>query len=288
VTAVGITQRILEVYFAVFMAIGVGSTALIARHIGANQIQRARQVAKQSVLLASWVGIAFRMATLFFAEPILRVMGAEPAVLHQGAIYLRVVAVPSLIISLMFILGSLLRGAGDTMSPMKAGLWMNGVHIALDYPLIFGLGPLPGFGIAGAAAATVLAGVFGVWLLIRYLRRSPTRLGQEWPQGWSPNRPVLRSITGIPGSPGFVHGTNRPTLSKAFGTSIWPFGITPTGSTTAFTWIVGISKRVGTKPTESFLFSVVSRCSRTAVRSVPGLVSAAVPGLVSGFASGGF
>lgn len=203
VTAVGITQRILEVYFAVFMAIGVGSTALIARHIGANQIQRARQIAKQSVLLASWVGIAFGMATLFFAEPILRVMGAEPAVLHQGAIYLRVVAVPSLIISLMFILGSLLRGAGDTMSPMKAGFWMNGVHIALDYLLIFGLGPLPGFGIAGAAAATVLARVFGVWLLIRYLRRSPTCLGQEWPQGWSPNWPVLLSITEI-GTPAAV------------------------------------------------------------------------------------
>ncbi|BCU80990.1 MATE family efflux transporter [Polycladomyces abyssicola] len=201
VSAVGITQRILELYFAVFMAIGVGSTALIARYIGANQIEQARRVAKQSILLASWVGIVFGIATLFFAEPILQMMGAEPAVLHQGTIYFRVVAVPSLFISLTFILGSLLRGTGDTVSPMKAGLWMNGVHIALDYLLIFGLGPLPGFGIAGAAAATVLARVFGLWLLIRSLRR--TRLGKEWPQGWKPDRQVLRSITGI-GTPAAI------------------------------------------------------------------------------------
>jgi putative MATE family efflux protein len=201
VSAVGITQRILELYFAVFMAIGVGSTALIARYIGANQIEQARRVAKQSILLASWVGIVFGIATLFFAEPLLQMMGAEPAVLYQGTIYFRVVAVPSLFISLTFILGSLLRGAGDTVSPMKAGLWMNGVHIALDYLLIFGLGSLPGFGIAGAAAATVLARVFGLWLLIRSLRR--TSLGQEWSQGWKPDRQVLRSITGI-GTPAAI------------------------------------------------------------------------------------
>jgi putative MATE family efflux protein len=201
VSAVGITQRILELYFAVFMAIGVGSTALIARYIGANQIEQARRVAKQSILLASWVGIVFGIATLFFAEPLLQMMGAEPAVLNQGTIYFRVVAVPSLFISLTFILGSLLRGAGDTVSPMKAGLWMNGVHIALDYLLIFGLGSLPGFGIAGAAAATVLARVFGLWLLIRSLRR--TSLGQEWSQGWKPDRQVLRSITGI-GTPAAI------------------------------------------------------------------------------------
>jgi putative MATE family efflux protein len=203
VSAVGITQMILQVYYAIFMAIGVGSTALIAKHIGANQIEEARKIAKQSVLLASWIGIAFGMITLLSAEPILRLMGAEPSVLDQGVIYFRIVAVPSLFISLMFTLGSLLRGAGDTVSPMKAGIWMNVVHVALDYLLIFGLGPFPGFSVAGAAAATVLARVFGVVLLFKYLRESSKGIGKEWSKGWKPDRPILLSITRI-GTPAAI------------------------------------------------------------------------------------
>ncbi|SFJ81227.1 MATE family efflux transporter [Thermoflavimicrobium dichotomicum] len=197
VSAVGITQTILQVYFAVFMAIGVGSTSLIARAIGANNIKEAQKVAKQSVLLSSWIGILFGLITLFFAEPILRLMGAEPAVLQQGTIYFRIVAVPSIFISLMFGLGSLLRGVGDTVSPMKAGFWMNGIHILLDYVLIFGLGPLPGFGIVGAAVATVVSRVVGVAILWIQLRKSETNIGKGWSRGWKADRSVLRSMIQI-------------------------------------------------------------------------------------------
>jgi putative MATE family efflux protein len=203
VSAVGITQTILQVYFAIFMAIGVGTTALIAKHVGANRLPDAREVAKQSILLSSGLGLLFGLITLFFAEPILKLMGSGPAVLHQGTIYFTWVAIPSIFMSLMFGLGSMLRGAGDTVSPMKAGLWMNAIHLLLDYILIFGLGPIPKLEIVGAAIATVLSRVFGVVLLYMYLKKSKTQIGQEWQGGWAVNKKILLSIAGI-GTPAAI------------------------------------------------------------------------------------
>ncbi|TCP62140.1 MATE family efflux transporter [Baia soyae] len=197
VSAIGITQTILQVYFAVFMAIGVGSTSLIAKAIGANDIQKAQTVAKQSVLLSVWIGVIFGIVTLFVAEPLLRAFGAESSVLEQGVIYLRFVAVPSIVISLMFGLGSLLRGAGDTVSPMKAGIWMNVIHLVLDYIFIFGLGPIPELGVTGAAIATVLSRIVGIILLWKHLQKSKTNIGKGWSKGWKSDRSILKTIAHI-------------------------------------------------------------------------------------------
>jgi putative MATE family efflux protein len=173
VTAVGITNAILAVYMAVFMAIGIGASALIARAVGAGEWERAKEIAKQSTLISSVAGLLFGIVTFFFAEPLLRLMGAETKVIATGVIYFRIVAVPSIFISLMFIFGSILRAAGDTKMPMKVSVWINLLHIVLDYILIFGLFHIPGFGIAGAAWATVLVRVFGTIALYYAIKKSP-------------------------------------------------------------------------------------------------------------------
>ncbi|MBP1154220.1 MULTISPECIES: MATE family efflux transporter [unclassified Paenibacillus] len=172
VAAVGVTNAILAVYLAIFLAIGVGTSSLIARSIGAGEVQLAKKIAEQSTFLAIVVGIIFGIITLFFAEPLLRLMGAAPRVTSEGAVYFRIVGVSSVFISLMTIFGSILRSAGDTKTPMKVGLWINILHIILDYVLIFGVAVLPGFGLAGAAWASVVARVVGTVLLFLYIRRS--------------------------------------------------------------------------------------------------------------------
>jgi putative MATE family efflux protein len=172
VAAVGVTNAILAVYLAVFMAMGVGTSSLIAKNVGAGNLDRAKAIARQSTWISASLGIVFGVITLFFAEPLLRIMGAEPNVLAQGAVYFRIVAVPSIFISLMTVFGSILRAAGDTKTPMKVGIWVNLIHIVLDYVLIFGIGAWAGWGIAGAAWATVLVRVIGTVALYVYIRRS--------------------------------------------------------------------------------------------------------------------
>ncbi|MFD1776150.1 MATE family efflux transporter [Paenibacillus rhizophilus] len=172
VAAVGVTNAIMAVYIAVFMAMGVGTSSLIARSVGAGEIHKAKAIARQSTWISALLGLAFGIITLFFAEPLLRLMGAEPHVLADSVVYFRIVAVPSIFISLMTVFGSILRAAGDTKTPMKVGLWINMVHIALDYVLIFGLFGWAGWGIAGAAWATSAVRVIGSVALFIYIRKS--------------------------------------------------------------------------------------------------------------------
>ncbi|MFS0566732.1 MULTISPECIES: MATE family efflux transporter [Brevibacillus] len=172
VTAVGVTNAILAVYLAVFLAMGVGTSALIAKSVGAGNLVKAKSIARQSTLLSALLGILFGLLTFLFAEPLLRLMGAEGSILADGVTYFRIVAVPSIFISLMMIFGSILRAAGDTKTPMKVGIWINLIHIVLDYVLIFGFLGITGYGIAGAAWATVIARAVGTIALYHKIQKS--------------------------------------------------------------------------------------------------------------------
>lgn len=193
VTAVGVANTVLAVYIAIFMAIGVGASSLIARHIGAGNVVLAKGVAKQSTIISAALGLLFGVISFFFAEPLLRVMGAESKVVADGALYFRIVAVPSIFISLMFIFGSILRAAGDTKTPMKVSWWINIIHIGLDYVLIFGLLGWNGLGIAGAAWATVIVRILGTLALYYYIQKSKVAFSL-WKDGFSRTNPFTKPI----------------------------------------------------------------------------------------------
>ena len=172
VTAVGIANTVLAIYIAIFMAIGVGTSSLIARAIGSRNINKAKDIANKSTILSIIVGLILGIVSILFSKQLLMIMGANKEVLNQATLYFQIVSIPSIFISLMFSLSSILRGAGDTKSPMKIGWWVNAIHIILDYILIFGISFIPGLGIIGAAIATVIARLIGVVLTIFYLKKS--------------------------------------------------------------------------------------------------------------------
>lgn len=172
VAAVGVANAMVLIAMAIFMSLAVAGSSLITRSIGAGDIKAAAATAKQATFLTIGVGLVFGTVSLFFAEPILRIMGTEPAVLADAVTYFRIIAVPSVFIGLMIIFGGILRASGDTKTPMKVSLWINIIHIVLDYLLIFGIGSLSGLGIAGAAVATLIVRVIGSVLLFSAVRNS--------------------------------------------------------------------------------------------------------------------
>lgn len=175
VTAVGIANTILAVYIAVLMAISIGTSSLISRKVGAEDYDSARMIAKKATVLSILFGLLFGLVTLLFAEPLLKVMGTTDEVTAIAATYFKIVGIPSFLIALMFTFGSILRAAGDTITPMKVGVWMNIIHLVLDYILIFGIGPMTGLGVAGAALATVISRFISVLML--YKKVQATSLG---------------------------------------------------------------------------------------------------------------
>ncbi|MBM7707679.1 putative MATE family efflux protein [Chryseomicrobium aureum] len=171
VSAVGITNAVLAIYFALFMAIGVAANVRIANFLGANQPEKARHISQQSIILAILFGVLTGLATWFFAEPLLRLMGIEEEVLELGSLYFRIVGIPSIIMSLMFVMSAILRGAGDTKTPMMISIVINGINAVLDYVLIFGFLFIPELGIVGAAIATVISRLIGSLALFYYVNK---------------------------------------------------------------------------------------------------------------------
>ncbi|SFK45565.1 MatE protein [Marinilactibacillus piezotolerans] len=76
VTAVGVTNTILNVYLAVFIALGVGASALIAQYLGANKEKESQKITNQSVVLALVVGLIFSLVSLFFWKTVVSDYGS--------------------------------------------------------------------------------------------------------------------------------------------------------------------------------------------------------------------
>ncbi|MBM7578524.1 MULTISPECIES: MATE family efflux transporter [Jeotgalibacillus] len=197
VSAVGVTNAVLAIYFALFMALGVAVNIYVANSIGAKQVERARHIAQQAIIIAIVIGIVTGIITLFFAEPLLTLMGIEDDVLQAGSTYFRIVAIPSIFMSLMFVLSAILRGVGDTKSPMKISIMINIVNAVLDYVFIFGFWFIPELGIIGAAIATVISRILGTIGLLMYIRKTKEIKFKK--SYWKPDKDHLVELLSLGG-----------------------------------------------------------------------------------------
>lgn len=197
VAAVGITNLIMNTYIAFFIALGVGTVAIVSRNIGANEFENANNAVKQSIILALGVGISFGIINFIFAKDILLFLGAEERVIKYALPYFYSVAVPAVFLCLMLILSSSLRGAGDTKTPMKIAIVSNIINIVLDYVLIFGIFDFKGLGILGAGIATTVSRIVGVSLLLIKINGNETRLHINIFDKWEIRKDVMQSIAKI-------------------------------------------------------------------------------------------
>jgi putative MATE family efflux protein len=171
VAAVGFTESVLTVVFGVAIGLSMSTTALVARRIGEKDPERAAVAAAQAIWLGVFVSVVFAFAGAVGAPQILRIMGAEPGVVEQGAVYTAVILGSSVAIFQLFLLNAVFRGAGDAAVALRVLVYSNGLNIVLDPCLIFGLGPFPELGLLGAAIATTVGRTAGVvyqlWILFR-------------------------------------------------------------------------------------------------------------------------
>lgn len=166
IAAVGLASTVYFVASMVFSSLNIASASIIARHVGAKEMSKAQTVAGQSILLSLMLGVTVSPFLVIFARKLLVIMSAEPIVVDLGVGYLQIVSGFMVFRLIMLACSGILRGAGDTKTPMKVTLVINIINVLFNWLLIYGIGPFPRLGVSGVGYATVISYFIGTGLLV--------------------------------------------------------------------------------------------------------------------------
>jgi MATE family multidrug resistance protein len=166
----------------VFNFLGISTQTEVARALGRHDTERAGQIVSLALLVGMACGVLVILLVTAFAEEITTFMGAEPSVQAPAVTYIRVRMFGAPAVIGTFILLAALRGLQAMRAQLIVAVGINVINIALDGPLIFGLGPIPALDVAGAALASTLAQWIGMtWALWMVARRLPLQVHLHGP-----------------------------------------------------------------------------------------------------------
>ena len=151
---VGLTESVITLVYAIAIGLSMAATAVVARRIGEKDVIGARRAAVQAIFLGIVVAVLIGIIGLIYAKDILALMGGEPDLIEEGYGYTQWLIGGNIVIVLLFLINAIFRGAGDASVAMWTLVLSNGLNIILDPIFIFGFGPIPEFGVTGAAIAT--------------------------------------------------------------------------------------------------------------------------------------
>ena len=156
VATIGLTESVITLVYAVAIGLSMAATAVVARRVGEKDLHGASQAAVQAIFLGISVAAVVSVIGIVYPKEILGLMGAEPDLIEEGFGYTRVLLGGNVTIMLLFLINAIFRGAGDASVAMWTLVLSNGLNIILDPMFIFGFGPIPAYGVQGAAIATTI------------------------------------------------------------------------------------------------------------------------------------
>jgi putative MATE family efflux protein len=175
VAAVGLTESMMTMLYALAIGLSIGAAAMVARRIGEKNAEAAAHTAAQVILFGAAVSAALGVLGVVFAPELLRLMGGSSDVLTHAA-FTRIMLGGNVSVVLLFLLNSVLRSSGDAAVAMRV-LWLaNAINIVLCPTLVLGLGPIPALGIKGAAIATTIGRSIGVVFALSRLFKPGARV----------------------------------------------------------------------------------------------------------------
>jgi putative MATE family efflux protein len=169
VAGVGVSAIAIMVVNSLQMGLFTGTTALIARFVGAGDETNANRVAQQAFVIGTGISVILALIGIFLSRPILIALGVEPDVVAQGTAYMQIQLVGMVTMVAILAGQSIMNASGDTKATMKISVGYRLFHVALCPALIFGPWIFPEMGVQGAALSNVISqavgGGFALWIL---------------------------------------------------------------------------------------------------------------------------
>jgi putative MATE family efflux protein len=179
VAAVGLTEAMIVLVFAVSFGLSMAGTATVARRTGEKDHEGASIAAVQAIVCGILIAIAAGVVGVLYAPQLLGLMNASPEVIRTGAGFTRVLTGGSVSIILLFLINGVFRGSGDAAVAMRTLWFANAINLILDPCFIYGWFGFPKLGVTGAAVATTIGRSMGVLYQLSVLFRGKARVKVE-------------------------------------------------------------------------------------------------------------
>lgn len=171
VAAVSISFPILFLVLSLGSGLTLAGTVMVSQYKGANHQQMVNFSSSQTISLIFFISILLAALSYFAARPLMEIIGAGPEIKEDSIAYFKVSSLGFVFLFIFFAFQSLMRGIGNVMLPVYIVLFTVFLNLVLDPLFIYGYGPVPGFGVAGAAVASVITqGLSAVIAIIVLLR----------------------------------------------------------------------------------------------------------------------
>ncbi len=232
VAAVSVSFPLMFLMISLGGGLGVAGSVLVAQYTGADNPEKVNHVAAQTLLMVMVSGLLLSVAGYLLAPHVLRLMGVEAVIFHDATRYLQVTFLGMLFTFGFFMYQSIMRGIGEVRLPVLIVLGTVFLNLLLDPLFIFGWGPIPATGVAGAAYATIgtqgMAAAIGMATLLR--GRYGIRLTLR---NFVPDWPLMGRVVRL-GLPASIEQSTR-----AFGLTVMTFLVASFGTLTIASYGIG-------------------------------------------------
>ena len=197
IAGVGAAQQAQFLLISVLAALSIGCAVLVAQAVGAKDLARAGQLARQSLLWSVVISIPLAVIGFLFARPFIGIFGMDAAATEMGTSYVQVTMGTVVVLVALLIGSGVLRGAGDSRTPFIVTAIANVINVPLAYGFINGALGLPNLGAVGSAWATFIARGVALGLLLMALWRGRNGVSIRQGMGWHLDFSVIKQVLTI-------------------------------------------------------------------------------------------
>jgi MATE family multidrug resistance protein len=200
VAGVGMGFELVFFIISILSAIDIGATVLVSQAIGASDQRRANHLARQAIVWGLILAIPVSLGMFLAAPTVIGLFGAEADVAAAATEYLQVIAATAVALFLSFVCGAILRGAGDSRTPLAAAVLANIVNVGVAYVLIFGHFGMPALGVAGSAFGAATGRAVGAAYMLFAMASGRKAISLKGSWGWAPRFASARQLLtlGVP------------------------------------------------------------------------------------------